>query len=54
MAYHPGVGVDNLAGGCPHTFLMSNKKDTIRQISIDYSENLTYTNFRTFVCYRLS
>ena len=26
----------------------------IRQNSIDYSKNLTYTDFRTFVWYRLS
>ena len=45
-----GVGVDNLAGGCPHTFLMSDILDTIRQLSIDYSESLIYTKFRTNVC----
>ena len=58
MAYHPGVGVDNLAVGSPHTyktvFMQSNLTDTIRQNSIDYSENLTYTDYRTFVRYRLS
>ena len=33
----------------PH-FLMSHILDIFRQISIDYSKNLTYTDFRTSVC----
>ena len=38
-----------MAGDCPHTFLLSDKQDTIRQNSIDYCENLIYTDFRTLV-----
>lgn len=33
----------------PH-FLLSVLWDIIRHISIDYSEYLAYTDFRTFVC----
>lgn len=54
-AYHPGVGVDNLAVRTAPTLLKnsdlqwSDILDTIRQNSIDYSESLFYTDFRTLV-----
>jgi hypothetical protein len=57
-AYHPGVGVDNLAVRTAPTLLKNSNLqwsdilDTIRQNSIDYSDNLTYTGFRTIVRYR--
>ena len=50
MAYHPGVGVSSLATGAPTFSNTSVLLDIIRQISIDYSEYLTYTGFRTDVC----
>ena len=45
-----GVGVDSLAARSPHILYVSNKQDTIRQISIDYLEYFAYTGFRTDVC----
>ncbi len=50
MAYHSGCGGRQLGGSAAPTLLLSDKTDTIRQISIDYSEKLTYTGFRTNVC----
>ena len=38
-----------MVAGSLHTFYVSDKQDTIRQNSIDYSKNLTYTDFRTLV-----
>ena len=54
--YHSGVGVDNLAVRAAPTLLknlhgnMSNKQDIFRQNSVDYSEILIYTEYRTHVC----
>ena len=47
--YHPVCGGGNLAVRLPPHFLSSVLLDTIRQNSIDYSEYLTYTDFRTLV-----
>ena len=46
--YHSCRGGDSLATEAP-TLLMSYMLDIIRQISIDYSKDFTYTVFRTFV-----
>ena len=55
-----GNGLSSRCGGgqfgdsMPPHFLMSSLSDIFRQISIDYSKNLIYTDFRTLVRYRLS
>ena len=50
MAYHSAVwGWITWRLKPPH-FLVSDYLDTFRQISIDYSDYLIYTDFRTFVC----
>lgn len=53
MAYHSGCGGKQFGDQRPHTFYKSFLLDIIRQNSIDYSEYLTYTDFRTLVRYRL-
>ena len=54
MAYHPGVGVDNLAVRLPPHFLKGFVQyylsDIIRQNFIDCSDYFVYTGFRTNVC----
>ena len=47
----PGVGVDSWQLEAP-TLLKNSPVllDIIRQNSIDYSKNLIYTDFRTYVC----
>lgn len=56
MAYHPVCGWTAWRFVLPPHFLksppinVSNIRDIIRQISIDYSEYLTYTVIRTCVC----
>ena len=54
MAYHPWCGGEQFGDRRPHTFLMSNYADKIRQIFIDCSKYFVYTEYRTFVWYRLS
>ena len=44
-----GCGGEQFGDQPPH-FLLSVKTDIIRQNSIDYSEDLFYTDFRTNVC----
>ena len=53
MAYHPGVGVDNLAVRAALTLLIKFRSvslDIFRQVFIDYSEYIVYTVYKTFVC----